>query len=217
MQPDSAPALISALTNRDRLVRLRAAASLGSPSRTKSALPPLVARLGDSDPEVRPQAALALRPLAGTNATGLFQPVVLDCLHQDDWKLRREAVWVVSSYERYDKVYKSDLIEALGDESREVRIAAASALLATDEQTAHKIGVWTSSADPRPPRQRRHGWLRRFHWVITIIVGCCLALRWPSVPNCYANPHRGKSAPWLLRLKEAKALIEGGQQTALAK
>ncbi len=124
----AAPALVGALSDRDRFVRWAAARALGQvrPANADGVIGPLARLLGDSDGDLRLAAAAALANY-GPGARGAL-PALVGAAQSHEAELRLAALRALESIGSDDSAALGVLNAALGDSDGRVRQAAAEAL-----------------------------------------------------------------------------------------
>jgi HEAT repeat protein len=124
----AAPALVGALSDRDRFVRWAAARALGKvrPANAELAVAPLARLLADPDGDLRLAAAAALGAY-GPGARAAL-PALVDAARSPEPELRLAALRALESIGSDDEAALTALNAALGDSDGRVRRAAADAL-----------------------------------------------------------------------------------------
>jgi HEAT repeat protein len=124
----AAPALVGALSDRDRFVRWSAARALGKvrPANAELVIAPLARLLADPDGDLRLAAAAALSAY-GPSARAAV-PALVDAARSSETELRLAALRALESIGCEDESALTVLNAALGDSDGRVRRAAAEAL-----------------------------------------------------------------------------------------
>jgi HEAT repeat protein len=154
---EAAPPLISALTDRDALVRDRAVRALTVLGREGAEALPALARVMKDDPEVqiRLDAASAIWAISGKSKD--LVPMLMDTLKSDNPVARGEAAVVVATIGKQDKEMRQALPKLralLKDSDVRVRIRAALALWWIDGNTSDTLPVLRAGVLDRDPEVR---------------------------------------------------------------
>ena len=147
MAPESIAALTDALSSKNIIVWVLAAAALGEigPG-AKSALPVLQKRLSDKDPNIRVSSAAIIGKIGGEPPE--FVPVVIQCLPLINWETMDYALDLLVRYKDYAKDAVPVLEKILNNTpdsrnptNRTVRTEVIAALRQIDPEAASRAGV----------------------------------------------------------------------------
>jgi hypothetical protein len=138
--PAAVPALMGALTNRDAMVRVKAAGCIigmrNSGAKASILVPVLLSCLADKDNSVVLSAAILLGRL-GTEPETVV-PALASCMHNRDRFIRRETAIALGNFSQAARPAVPELIEALKDSDTKVRIAATNALQRIEPEVLEK-------------------------------------------------------------------------------
>lgn len=136
----AAPALMSALTDKDAKVRALSAAALGKMPGVTGTFLKLSAALDDTDVDVRLSAAHSIW-LHQPKTTDVTVPVIVAALKHKQVRARIRAAELLGEIGAAAKASVPALVEAIRDENPAVRQAAALALKKVDPEAAAKAGI----------------------------------------------------------------------------